>query len=171
MSDINLATICYASTATEKCSSIEIGLIVEAAKKNNIRANITGVLFFGNNYFLQILEGPRSNLNRLYNKIIRDERHTNMQVLELREIGSRCFHEWSMRLVDSPAVAAKICRESGFREFNPYLLDGRMLSALALAFRNHHEPNEVKTAEAESRIETSKKNTNFDILKLFGRHT
>ncbi len=171
MSDINLATMCYASTATKKCSSMEIGLIVEAAKKNNARARITGFLFFGNNYFLQILEGPRRNLNMLYNKIIRDERHTDMQVLELREIGSRCFHEWSMELVNSPAIAAKICKESGLKEFNPYLLDGRMLHRLALAFRNHHEPNESKHAKLEEHSETSKKKTNFDILKLFGRNT
>jgi len=170
MSDVNLATMCYASTATERCSAIEIGLIVEAAKKNNIRANITGVLFFGNNYFLQILEGPRNNLNILYNKIIRDERHTNMQVLELREIGSRYFHEWSMKFVDSPAVATKICKESGFKEFNPYLLDGRTLSALALAFCNHHESSEPTSLKTERTAELHKK-SNFDILKLFGRHT
>lgn len=170
MSEVNLATMCYASTATESCSSIEIGLIVEAAKKNNARSNITGMLFFGNNYFLQILEGPRNNLNILYNKIIKDERHTNMQVLELREIGSRCFHEWSMKFVDSPVVAAKICKKSGLKEFNPYLLDGRTLNALALAFRNHHEPSELTPLKAKPAEEPHKKSS-FDILKFFGRHT
>lgn len=171
MSEVNLATLCYASTATERCSSIEIGLIVEAAKKNNARLNITGVLFFGNNYFLQILEGPRHHINILYNKIVKDERHTNMQVLELREIGSRCFPEWTMKYMRSPSVAAKIYREVGLKEFNPYLLDSIALNALALAFRNHQEPDEVKHVETANHSEPAKKKTNFDILKLFGRNT
>lgn len=171
MSEVNLATLCYASTATERCSAIEIGLIVEAAKRNNARSNITGVLFFGNNYFLQILEGPRNHLNILYNKIIKDERHTNMQVLELREIGSRCFPEWTIKYIRSPAVAAKIYREAGLKEFNPYLLDSVSLNALALAFRNHQEPDEVTHAETANASELPKKKNHFDILKLFGRNT
>lgn len=169
MSEVNLATLCYASTATERCSAIEIGLIVEAATRNNARANITGALFFGNNYFLQFLEGSRHDLNLLYNKIIRDERHTNMQVLELKEIGSRCFPEWSMKYVRSPSVASKIYREVGLKEFNPYLLDSIALNTMALAFRNHHEPDETKQAVTEHPTEIAKKTSSFDILKLFGR--
>jgi hypothetical protein len=93
-----------------------------------------------------------------------------MQVLELREIGSRCFHEWSMKFVDSPVVAAKICKKSGLKEFNPYLLDGRTLNALALAFRDHHQPSELTPLKAE-RTEEPHKKSSFDILKFFGRHT
>ncbi|MEN9848516.1 MAG: hypothetical protein RL368_1256 [Pseudomonadota bacterium] len=171
MSETNLSMLCYASTATEKCSAIEIGLIIDTSHHNNARLQVTGALFFGNNYFLQFLEGSRHNLNLLYNKIVRDERHTNMQVLELREIGSRCFPEWSMKYVRSPSVAAKIYREAGLKEFNPYLLDSFALNAMALAFRNHHEPNEVKHAGVEHPKEISKKTSSFDILKLFGRGT
>jgi hypothetical protein len=171
MSEINLSMLCYASTATEKCSAIEIGLIVDASHHNNARLQVTGALFFGNNYFLQFLEGSRHNLNLLYNKIARDERHHNIQVLELKEVGSRYFPEWSMKYVRSPSVAAKIYREAGLKEFNPYLLDNVTLNAMALAFRNHHEPNEVKHTATEHYIETTKKKSNFDILRLFGRGT
>ena len=89
----------------------------------------------------------------------------------MKEVGSRCFPEWSMKYVRSPSVAAKIYREAGFKEFNPYLLDKLALNAMALAFRNHHEPNEVKHAATEHSIETTKKKSNFDILRLFGRGT
>jgi hypothetical protein len=171
MSEMNLSMLCYASTATEKCSAIEIGLIIDASHRNNARLQVTGALFFGNNYFLQFLEGSRHNLNLLYNKIIRDERHTNMQVLELREVGSRCFPEWTMKYVRSPSVAAKIYREAGLKEFNPYLLDSAALNAMALAFRNHHDADEAKYNATERPIEIAKKTSSFDILKLFGRGT
>lgn len=169
MSETNLSMLCYASTATEKCSPIEIGLIVDASHRNNARLQVTGALFFGNNYFLQFLEGSRHNLNLLYNKIVYDERHSNVQVLELKEVGSRCFPEWSMKYVRSPAVAAKIYREAGLKEFNPYLLDNLALNSMALAFRNHHEPNEVNHATTEHHTAMPKKASSFDILKFFGR--
>jgi len=171
MSETNLSMLCYASTATGKCSSIEIGLIIDVSHHNNARLQVTGALFFGNNYFLQFLEGSRHNLNLLYNKIVRDERHENIQVLELKEIGSRCFPEWSMKYVRSPNVAAKIYRAAGLKEFNPYLLDSAALNAMALAFRNHHEPNEVQRTLTGQSTEISKKTSSFDILKLFGRGT
>ena len=47
MSGDELFCLSYASTATEKCSALEIGSILEAAFRNNARLDITGALFFG----------------------------------------------------------------------------------------------------------------------------
>lgn len=135
-----LYRLCYASTATEKCTALQVGSILEAAYRKNVELNITGALFFGNNYFLQFLEGGRGNINHLYSTIYHDERHTNLQVLEFKEVDSRYFEKWSMKYVQFPYVIEKILRETGLNEFNPYLIDGYAINAIAEAFRNHYEP-------------------------------
>jgi hypothetical protein len=140
MTDVYLSRLCYASTATEKCTSLQVGSILEASFRNNAELDVTGALFFGNNYFLQFLEGPRENVNFLYTKISHDDRHTNLQLLELREVGSRYFEEWSMKYVRFPHVITKILRESRLKEFNPYKLDGYAIAGIAEAFRNHYDP-------------------------------
>lgn len=149
VSEIYLSRMCYASTATAKCSSLQVGSILEASFRNNANLDVTGALFFGNNYFLQFLEGPRENVNLLYHKIALDERHTRLQVLQFKEIGGRYFEEWSMKYVRFPHVIAKILKESGLREFNPYLLDSFAVDGIAEAFRNHYDPEIVTTAAPE----------------------
>jgi hypothetical protein len=146
MSEKFLSRLCYASTATAKCSSLQVGSILEAAFRNNAELDVTGALFFGNNYFLQFLEGPRDNVNLIYHKIALDDRHTRLQLLEFKEVSSRYFEEWSMKYVRFPHVIAKILRESRLKEFNPYLLDSFAVNGIAEAFRNHHDPEIVAPA-------------------------
>lgn len=155
-----LFRLCYASTATELCSPTEIGNILEVSFRNNIKLNITGALFYGNNYFLQFLEGEQDNVDSLYLKIAEDKRHSNVKILEFKEVKSRYFEEWSMKYVRYPLIINKILQETGLKEFNPYLLNTTGVNALAEAFRNHHEP--------EILPETLRKKTGFEISKLFG---
>jgi hypothetical protein len=140
MSEKFLTRLYYASTATEKYSPMEIGNILEACRKNNPPLDVTGMLFLGNRYFLQCLEGPREGLNILYQKLIHDERHTNVQLLEVKEVGSRYFDEWSMKYLGSMTVITKILRSSGMKEFNPYLLDSYTINAVMEVFRDYNEP-------------------------------
>ncbi|MCM2350479.1 MAG: BLUF domain-containing protein [Bacteriovoracaceae bacterium] len=45
-------------------------------EKNNLKADITGMLFFGNDYFVQCLEGGRDVVSKLFGKISSDKRHS-----------------------------------------------------------------------------------------------
>ncbi len=135
--------LCYASTATEKCPSLQIGNILQSASERNVQLGLTGALFFGNGYFLQFLEGERHNINFLYDRLLRDDRHTNLQVLECKKVAERYFDEWSMKYIHFPYVIEKILRETGLEQFNPYLLDGYAINAMADAFRNHYDPDAI----------------------------
>lgn len=152
--------LCYASTATEKCTSLQVGSILQSAFSRNVELGLTGALFFGNGYFLQFLEGGRGNINVLYNKLLQDDRHTNLRVLELKAVSGRYFEEWSMKYIHFPYVIEKILRETGLEEFNPYLLDGYAVEAMAAAFRNHHNP------EASQPKVEHKKSTFFDYFSI-----
>ena len=47
-------------------------------------SGVTGVLCFSEGIFLQVLEGGRSAVNQLYNRIAADTRHTQVELLQLR---------------------------------------------------------------------------------------
>ncbi|MBK8753939.1 MAG: BLUF domain-containing protein [Candidatus Competibacteraceae bacterium] len=52
---------------------------------------ITGLLVILDKQFLQVLEGPGSELNTLYEKIIRDSRHKNPKLISYTAIHDRHF--------------------------------------------------------------------------------
>jgi len=147
MTDLHLSRLSYASTITEAYSPMEIGNILEDCRTNNPPLDVTGMLFLGNGYFFQCLEGPRSHINKLYMDIYSDARHKDVQILELKEINIRYFSEWSMKYVRSTHVADTVLKETGMRSFNPYELDGYTLNLLLEAFRNHQEHDEPHQAE------------------------
>lgn len=159
-----LSRLFYASTATEHYSPLEVGNILEACRTNNTALDVTGMLFFGNGYFLQCLEGSRAHVNIIYTRISMDTRHTNIQILEFKEIGNRYFENWTMKYIRSAAVIEKILKETRMKEFNPYLLDTFALNAMATAFRDYVEP--VVPVEKEA---APKKKGNFGILDIFKR--
>lgn len=166
MADIYLSRLFYASTATEKYTSAELGDILKSCRKNNSPLDITGMLFLGNGYFLQCLEGPRGNINLLYNKILKDQRHTKVEILEFKEVADRYFAKWTMKYVGSMNVISKILKETGLKEFNPYLVDNYTLNSMAEVFRDYNEPETPVVADTSG---VKKKKGNFDILGMFKR--
>lgn len=62
----------------------------------NAANGITGMIISGNRFYLQVLEGSRLPVNRLYQNILRDDRHRSPTLLRYTEIKSRDFGSWSM---------------------------------------------------------------------------
>ncbi len=89
----------YCSRATDKFRASDIYELLEKAVRRNEELGITGILFYGNQNFLQCLEGPRDKVNLLYRVILSDRRHEKITLLEYEEIAERCFADWSMGYV------------------------------------------------------------------------
>lgn len=70
--------------------------IVTVAKIKNPLDNITGVLFFHNGRFLQILEGEAVALEKLMQILARDPRHQQIQRIVDEPILERGFSAWNM---------------------------------------------------------------------------
>lgn len=171
MSDTPLYRLCYCSTATNALNTLQIGSILESSCRNNVTFSVTGVLFFGNHYFLQFLEGQRENVNVLYRRISADARHSDIQLLELKPIESRYFEEWSMKYIHFPLVLHKILQESGLNEFNPYLLDNIAIEQIAVAFRNYYEPETIPSLiRAIQRYIIRHGNGNMRVFERFRTH-
>lgn len=70
--------------------------IVSEAQLRNISDGITGILFFQQGRFIQLIEGYQSAVRDLTDRIARDPRHGNMHVFLDEQVLNRSCPEWSM---------------------------------------------------------------------------
>jgi hypothetical protein len=123
-----LIRLLYISRANGAITTTVTGSILESARVHNRVAGITGVLCQGQGLFIQVLEGERSTVNRLYNTIIKDKRHQDVELVAIDEIQERKFPNWSMAHViiseSDPIIQLK------HPEFDPFEASGAQLSSL-----------------------------------------
>jgi hypothetical protein len=74
--------------------------LVHKSAENNAALGITGLLLLSGDQFLQVLEGPARAVNQLFNRIIRDDRHHDVELIAFEQIGPKYFDDWCMHLVD-----------------------------------------------------------------------
>ncbi|MEZ4282966.1 MAG: BLUF domain-containing protein [Myxococcota bacterium] len=128
-----LVRLLYASRATGGIDDGLLGSIVESSRANNLEHGITGILcvYPEGGVFLQVLEGARPAVNRLYANLVRDRRHADITLLEYAEIEERLFSAWRMGCVDLKKVnLSTILRYSEKPVLDPHSMTGK--GALAL---------------------------------------
>ena len=109
----------------------EVTRILAQAQENNERNGITGALVFNHNYFLQSIEGSRPVINALLRKLVEDERHYSLQVIECREVEQRHWSKWSMKyLIPSDENKELALKFSTGSQFNPYLMNTNQIMML-----------------------------------------
>ena len=132
-----LTRIIYTSTATQEFKPNDIDDILTIASNNNTKIDITGMLCFSRNYFLQCLEGSRSCVNEMYHKILNDKRHSNIVLLEYNEISEREFSQWSMAYLPESSLTSPInLKFSESSQFNPYKMSGESAHKMMLEFKD-----------------------------------
>lgn len=90
----------YISKFSRSLAKKEIESIGNISQTNNSREGITGVLLSCNGIFFQILEGDEDRIDRLYEKILQDDRHNQILCLKSElNIAGRQFPEWSMEVI------------------------------------------------------------------------
>jgi len=94
-----LIRMIYRSDATQPVDRKLLRDIESTSKQYNQAHDITGLLVATDHQFLQVLEGPRAALNRLYSRILQDPRHENCVILTYHKVVRRRFEDWSMRTV------------------------------------------------------------------------
>jgi hypothetical protein len=132
-----LTRIIYTSKATQEFKPSDIDNILTLAAKNNTKRDLTGMLCFSRNYFLQCLEGSRSNVNEMYHKILNDNRHSDIVLLEYEEISEREFSSWSMAYLPETKLTTSInLKFSESSEFDPYKMSAESTHKMMLALRD-----------------------------------
>ena len=118
----------YASRSNPILDGSEVYSLLATSKRNNKEHALTGVLLYGQGYFLQVLEGDRDEVNRDFQLIVADQRHHDVRIIEAANTGEREFSEWSMEIIGWPdeidSRLKKILRETtGEEELRPFELD------------------------------------------------
>jgi Sensors of blue-light using FAD len=126
-----LVRLMYASRAVPAIDHDELVAILRKSKANNPANGVTGVLCFSEGIFLQVLEGGRSAVNRLYNRIVSDARHSQVELLMYEEIGERRFAGWSMGQVSMARLnPSLLMKYSETATLDPYSVSGAVSMAL-----------------------------------------
>jgi len=126
-----LVRLMYASRAVGTIGQDDLTAILKRSKADNPPLGITGVLCLSGGIFLQVLEGGRLAVNRLYNRIVADPRHTDVVLLTYEEIDERRFAGWSMGLVNLARLnTALLLKYSETAVLDPYAVSGKVSAAL-----------------------------------------
>lgn len=103
-----LVRLLYASRAAEAVTHEIVESILQSSRQHNPALGITGVLCYGGDVYMQVLEGGRAAVNGLYNRIVRDPRHTDIALLHYEETAERKFSGWTMGQVNVAKVNASV---------------------------------------------------------------
>mgnify|MGYP003406515318 CR=1 FL=1 len=126
-----LVRLIYASRADASVGAEELAAILRKSRQNNPGSGVTGLLCLSGGIFLQVLEGGRSQVSALYNRISADPRHHEVVLLAYEEIAERRFAGWSMGVIDlSRLNPALLLKYSETAVLDPYALSGRVSMAL-----------------------------------------
>jgi hypothetical protein len=101
--------------------------IAEKASIKNASLLISGGLLYCESKFLQILEGGIRPVNKLFETILQDRRHKNVNLIHFSRVSKREFEGWDMSLVFFPTSRdfyPEYIKYSGDDSFDPLSLDG-----------------------------------------------
>ncbi len=129
----------YASAAVRHFETAELTELLQAARKHNEAAGLTGMLLYTEGSFFQVLEGPPDAVEALYARIERDKRHDHVTKIVAEAIPSRSFAQWTMGF--SQLSRKDLALISGANDFfsdsSCFLdLDSGRAKKLLSAFRN-----------------------------------
>lgn len=124
----------YASVPTQPMGSYELIQLVEQAQRNNRRSDITGMLAYSGQWFLQVLEGGRATIDATFARIEVDRRHRDIHVIGVVESTQRRFATWSMGFAGLDAFNEDLILEHcGMRTLEPRQLAAPAALALLVA--------------------------------------
>ena len=94
---MDLIELSYVSKASYEMDALTLLPILKDSLRWNFDNQITGVLYYEDGYFGQIIEGPENFIQETFEKISKDPKHSVKRILEKRKIEDRLFPNWSMQ--------------------------------------------------------------------------
>lgn len=131
-----LSTIVYHSKASVGFTELDLLYLLAGCRARNRAEGLTGVLVFDRSEFFQWIEGPNLPLQRVWNSIRQDARHTDIKVLADSSIPMRLFQDWHMHF------AHRDCKAANY-------IDGLIQASDDIMDRLHEKPTEAPMILAE----------------------
>ena len=133
--------IVYVSQANKPFTEDQLGKLLSHSRNRNTKDNITGLLIYRYNSdynrgnFVQVLEGPDIQLEDVWSRISKDNRHHTIVVVEEGILEERMFSNWSMGFKNINSNELKDFQgfsELGSDDFWKHVNPGKVSSALDL---------------------------------------
>ncbi len=86
----------YRSKEANQLSPYKLSKLVEKSRNNNYLNELTGILIHQHGSFMQMIEGKRGAVEKLYQLVESDNRHHSIELLSDGEIDTRTFPHLSM---------------------------------------------------------------------------
>lgn len=91
-----LYALVYLSSSRSRFSKHELDDILAVSRRNNTANGVTGMLLYRDGNLMQVLEGDKSVVRGLYDRIEQDPRHHGIITVWEAEEQHRQFPDWSM---------------------------------------------------------------------------
>lgn len=86
----------YRSKATSPLGSLHLFNLLKLAREKNAQLQITGHLLYLDDRFTQCIEGPAESIDVLWQSLLRDDRHHDIELVDRHPIQERRFPDWTM---------------------------------------------------------------------------
>lgn len=146
---MSLIRLAYASEATFQEKPVEQGVepnvarILMTSRKNNGKSQIVGGLYYGDGFFFQYLEGEEDAVNELYDRISRDDRHSNVTTLIQESLPARTFTSWSMKYVPLSSDVQNFLDRHRMKSFEPLSFNRSLCEEMIQLIRDSSEQGRV----------------------------
>jgi hypothetical protein len=125
-----LVELTYVSQPAEEMSFLGLMRLLYHSYLRNQALGITGVLIFEHQKFGQVIEGPASSIDRLWDKIQKDDRHKHVKLISRRSIERRSLLKWTMIFQGNEEIANRLPEVKAAVEQGDFPSDHPLLVAL-----------------------------------------
>jgi hypothetical protein len=108
----------YTSVSPKGMSGSDLKDLLAQARLKNQGLGITGMLLYHNREIMQIIEGEKSIVQKMFQTILEDVRHTSVEVFYQGDIENRAFSDWSMafKSIDEDMIKTITAGYEGFNK-------------------------------------------------------
>jgi hypothetical protein len=91
-----LERLIYQSQSSQDFGTLHLFNLLTEARQRNQRLGITGYLLYLDGQFTQCIEGSSASIDGLWESLLRDVRHQDIELLSRYSITERRFPDWTM---------------------------------------------------------------------------
>jgi hypothetical protein len=118
----------------------EVDAILASARRNNASISVSGALIFNAGIFAQVLEGASHDIEVIFERIQRDERHGDLQVLAFEAVQNREFPAWSMAYVGRSRAGQELFGHiADATGFDPKRMEGERILGIIRAIASEED--------------------------------
>lgn len=116
---MSLASLIYISKAVRPMNEDDLMHILKTSRLRNRMLGITGLLLYRDGLFVQVLEGEHKTVDKLFELVVTDSRHTDVIRVYEGRINQRVYGDWSMSfnyVTDSDLLAVPGYTEDNLKD-------------------------------------------------------